>query len=156
MGAFVNTNDYLTGRLPVPFPAGGELVSYRATLALGTADLDQNDIGPVAILPAGCVPVDVYVDGTDMDTSTAALIFDVGVLESGGSDLSTASGNGGGKWGSTTAANTAFSQRMAHSLNAINGVTKSNSDRMIALKVATAPTTAASGTVGVTLVYRAA
>ena len=156
MGAFANTNDWITGAKPMRTPSGAEVVSQRFTLALGTGDLDANDYGQVGWLPPGCVPVDVYVDGTDMDSSTAALVFDVGILADGGTDLSTAAGDGGGKWGSTTAAATAFSQRMVHYLNAINAVTPSASPRKLALKVATGPTAAVAGTVGVTLVYRAA
>lgn len=155
MGVNANTNDYLTGRYPAPFPAGGEVVSYRATLAFGTGDLDANDVAAMMILPAGCVPIDFYVDGTDIDSSTAAVIFDLGFLNTAGDDISTAAGDGGGKLGSTTAVNTAFSQRLTHYLNAINAVVKSNSDRKIALKVATAPTTAVAGTIGVTMLYRA-
>jgi hypothetical protein len=155
MGVNANTNDYLTGRNPAPFPAGGEVVAVRATLEFGTGDLDQNDVAAMMILPAGCVPVDFLVDGTDIDSSTAAVIFDLGILNTGGTDISTEAADGGGKLGSTTAVATAFSQRLTHYLNAINGVAKSDSDRKIALKVATAPTTAVAGTVGVTMLYRA-
>lgn len=154
--AFTNSNDYITGRKPVPFPAGGELLSCRFDLALPTGDLALNTIGQIGILPAGCVPVDVYVDGTDMDSSTAALVFDVGVLDAAGTALSTDAADGGGKWGSTTAANTAFYQRLTPSLNAIPTVAKASTDRKIGLKVATAPTTAVAGTVAVTVFYRAA
>lgn len=153
---FANSNDYLTGRKPVPTPAGGELLSCRFTLALGTADLDLNDAGAIGILPAGCVPVDVHVDGTDMDSSTAALVLQVGIANTALSDISTAAADGGAHWGVTTAANTAFHQRLTFNGQALVGVTPTSADRKVALKVATAPTTAVAGTVGVTLFYRAA
>ncbi len=154
--AFANSNDYITGRLPVPFPAGGEVLAVRFTVALGTGDLALNDIGQVGVLPAGCVPVDVHVDSTDIDSSTAAVVFQVGLLNAGETDLSTAAADGGAHWGSTTAANTAFHQRLNLNGIALVSVAKAETDRKLGLKVATAPTTAVAGTVGVTLFYKAA
>jgi hypothetical protein len=55
--AFTNSNDYLTGRKPVVYPAGAEVVAVRFPIDLVAADLDANDVGSVAILPAGCVPL---------------------------------------------------------------------------------------------------
>lgn len=156
MGAFANSNSWITGNIPPRIPAGSEVVSQRFTLALGTGDLDASDYGQVGWLPAGCLPVDVHVDGSDMDSSTAALIFSIGILADGGTDLSTAAADGGGKWGDTTASNAAFYQRMTPYLNNMMAVTATSTNRKLALKVATAPTTAVAGTVGVTLFYRAA
>ena len=131
-------------------------MAQRFTLDLATGDLALNTAGQVGILPAGCVPVDVHVDGTDMDSSTAALVFQVGILNSGATDLSTATADGGANWGSTTAANTAFHQRLTFNLRAMLSVTPAAVDRPLGLKVATAPTTAVAGTVGVTLFFKAA
>lgn len=154
--AFANTNDYITGRKPVPTPAGGELLAVRFTLDLGTADLALNDVGQIGVLPAGCVPVDVHVDATDIDSGAAAAVFQVGLLNAGETDLSTAAADGGAHWGATTAANTAFHQRLTFNGQALVNVAKAETDRKLGLKVATAPTTAVAGTVGVTLFYRAA
>lgn len=154
--AFANSNDYITGRKPVPFPAGGELLAVRFTVDLPTGDLQLNDIGQVGILPACCVPVDVHVDSTDIDSSTAAVVFQVGLLNAGETDFSTAAADGGAHWGATTAANTAFHQRLNLNGIALVSVAKAETDRKLGLKVATAPTTAVAGTVGVTLFYKAA
>lgn len=154
--AFANSNDYITGRKPVPFPAGIEVLAVRFTLDLLTADLQLNDIGQIGVLPAGCVPVDVHVDGSDIDSSTAAVIFQVGLLNAGETDLSTAAADGGAHWGATTAVNTAFHQRLTFNGQALVSVAKAETDRKLGLKVATAPTTAVAGTVGVTLFYKAA
>lgn len=154
--AFVNKNDYITGRKPVPTPAGAELLAVRFTLALGAADLALNTIGQVGVLPAGCIPVDVVVDGTDMDTGVAAMVLQVGIWDGSGANLSTAAADGGAHWGVTTAVNTAFSQRLTMNGNALATVTQATTDRRLGVKVATAPTTAAAGTLGVTLYYRAA
>jgi len=154
--SFTNSNDYITGRKPIPTPSGGEILAVRFTVDLPTGDLQANDIGQIGILPAGCLPVDVHVDGTDMDSSTAALIFQVGLLNAAEDDLSTASADGGAYWCATTAANAAFHQRPTINGLALVSVTKSVTDRKLGLKVGTAPTTAVAGTVGVTLFYKAA
>lgn len=151
---FTKSNDYLTGRKPMPYPAGGEVLSVRATIALATGDLALNTTGAVMWLPAGCVPVDVHVDGTDMDTSTAAMVLQVGICNAGVTDLSTDAADGGANWGATTAVNAAFHQRLTPNGIAMVSVQATNSDRKVGVKVATAPTTAAAGTLGVTLFYR--
>lgn len=152
--SFTKSNDYLTGRKPMPYPAGGEVLSVRATIAMATGDLALNTTGAVMWLPAGCVPVDVHVDGTDMDTSTAAMVLQVGICNAGVTDLSTGAADGGAHWGVTTAVNTAFHQRLTPNGIAMVSVQATNSDRKVGVKVATAPTTAAAGTLGVTLFYR--
>lgn len=152
--SFTKSNDYLTGRKPMPYPAGGDVLSVRATIAMATGDLALNTTGAVMWLPAGCVPVDVHVDGTDMDTSTAAMVLQVGICNAGVTDLSTDAADGGAHWGVTTAVNTAFHQRLTPNGIAMVSVQATNSDRKVGVKVATAPTTAAAGTLGVTLFYR--
>ena len=152
--SFTKSNDYLTGRKPMPYPAGGDVLSVRATIAMATGDLALNTTGAVMWLPAGCVPVDVHVDGTDMDTSTAAMVLQVGICNAGVTDLSTDAADGGANWGSTTAVNAAFHQRLTPNGIAMVSVQATNSDRKVGVKVATAPTTAAAGTLGVTLFYR--
>lgn len=153
---FANSNDYLTGRKPVPTPAGGELLSCRFTLDLLTTDLVLNDTGAVGVLPAGCVPVDVMVDATDMDSGAAAMVLQVGICNAGLTDLSTAAADGGAHWGVTTAANAAFVQRITPNGLALVSVAPAQTDRKLGVKVATAPTTAVAGTLGVTLIYRSA
>lgn len=155
MGIFANSNDYLDGRKPVPTAESAhQIMAVDFTIELGTGDLDANDIGAVAVLPAGHVPVDVHVFADDLDSSTAALVLDVGVLDDAGTDISTDAADGGGKWGSTTAVNTAFYQRITPYLANMAAVTAEDTDRNIAVKVATAPTTAVAGTLGVRLFYR--
>jgi hypothetical protein len=153
---FANKNDYITGRKPAPTPAGGEILAVRFAIDLLTTDLVLNDIGEVGLLPAGCVPVDVLVDADDLDSGAAAMVLQVGILNAGETDLSTAAADGGAHWGSTTAANTAFTQRMAFNGKALVNVVPAQVDRKIGLKVATAPTAAVAGQVGVTVLYRAA
>lgn len=167
MTQFTGSNDYTTGRANPIAPAGAENVSYRTTLAMATADLAQNVIGQISILPARCVPVSVLVDGTDMDSSTAAVIFQVGIgnlalqdaagatsADAKNTVMSTKTADGGAAWGSTTAAATAFQQQILS--QPMMTVTPVDYDRAIIVKVTTAPTTAVAGTLGLTLVYRSA
>lgn len=151
------TNAYLTGQKPVPTPADASVVAVRFALDLGTTDLQANDIGPIGILPAGYEPLDVYVDYTDIDSSTAAVVFQVGILNAAAdTSFSTDASDGGGHWGATTAANTAQYQRITPNGNAIPNVRAESADRLIGLRVATAPTTAVAGTVGITVLYHSA
>lgn len=155
--SFTKTNDYITGRKPVPTPSELDVVAVRFPIELATADLALNTIGQVGVLPAGYVPVDVFVDGTDMDSSTAAAVFQVGIWDGSDTSLSTAAADGGGAWGDTgSAVATAFSKPLTRTLNNINLVTPTTTDRKIGVKVTTAPTTAVAGTLGVTVLYRAA
>lgn len=152
--AFSGTNDYITGRRPAKTPSGPEVCAMRFTLAMATGDLALNTIGQIGVLPAGCVPVDVLVDGTDMDTSTAAMVLQLGIWDGAGANLSTDAADGGKHWGVTTAVNTDFQQRLTPNGNAMAAVQPSSADRRLGVKVATAPTTPAAGTLGVTLLYR--
>lgn len=154
--AFTNSNDYISGRLPVPTPAGPEVLSTRFTLSMATADGALNTIGQIGILPAGCIPIDVRVDMTDPDASTAAMVLQVGIWDGSGSSLSTDSADGGAHWGTTTAVTAASSQSLTRNGVAMESVTKSSSDRKLGVKVTTAPTTAQAFTLGVTLLYKAA
>ena len=154
--AFTNSNDYISGRLPVPTPAGSEVLSTRFTLSMATADAALNTIGQIGILPAGCIPIDVRVDMTDPDASAAAMVLQVGIWDGSGSSLSTDSADGGAHWGTTTAVTAASSQSLTRNGVAMESVTKSSSDRKLGVKVTTPPTTAQAFTLGVTLLYKAA
>jgi hypothetical protein len=97
------------------------------------------------------------VDATDLDSgATAAMVLQVGICNAAETDLSVDAADGGANWGSTTAANTAFHQRLTINGQVLANVQKTEADRKVGIKVATAPTTAVAGTVGVTLFYRAA
>lgn len=152
--AFSGTNDYITGRRPAKIPSGPEICAMRFALAMAAGDLAVNTIGQIGVLPAGCVPVDVLVDGTDMDSGAAAMVLQAGIWDGASANLSTDAADGGKHWGVTAAVNTDFQQRLTPNGNAMASVQPSNVDRKIGVKVATAPTTPVAGTLGVTLLYR--
>ena len=155
--SFTKTNDFITGRKPVPTPAGIELVVQRFTLDLATGDLALNTIGQVGVLPAGCIPMECRVDASDIDSGAGAAVFQVGIWDGSGANLSVAAADGGGAWGDTgTAVATAFDKHLVRTLNNMASVLPSQVDRKVGVKVTTAPSTAVAGTIGVTLSYRAA
>lgn len=161
MGTFTNAadaNGYMTGTSPVPTPDGVDIVSCRFTISLATTDLNTGDIGAFAILPAGCVPCGLpIIDMDDVDSSTAALVLNVGIMNAASDTaLSTDANDGGGAWGATTAVNTAATQTITPTGNNLMKVTSVNADRLVGVLVATGATTPVAGTLGLTLFYKAA
>jgi dihydroxyacetone kinase len=147
--SFTNTNDRLTGRKPALFPAGGEVVAQRDTIAMVAADLDINDAGAVTILPAGCELVGIIYDSDDLDTNASATITaSVGVMNDTDTDLATvlASGVNASRDGTAVQLVTPAMLRLA----------AASVDRLIGIKFTAAAATKAAGTVGLTLLYRAA
>lgn len=148
--AFTNKNDYLTGRKPVVFPAGSEVVAVRFPIDLATGDLDANDVGAVAILPAGCVPVALIYDSEDLDTNaTPTIVASVGPINAGETDLSSSWATGithsqGGTSGQVDLSTAAMKLAAAAT------------DTKIGIKFTAASATKAAGQVGLTLLYRAA
>lgn len=146
---FTNSNDYLDGRKPAVYPAGGEVVAVRYPISLVAADLDANDTGSVAILPAGCVPVGLVYDSDDLDTNASPTIAaSVGPVNAGATDLSSTWASGITASQSGTAANVALS-------TAAMRLAPAATDTIIGIKFTAAAATKAAGEVGLTLLYRA-
>lgn len=151
-----NSNDYITGRKPALYPSGSEVVAVRFAVDLTTADLVLNRIGEVGVLPAGCVPVAMIVDCDDVDTNgTPTIAMSVGVLNAAGTALSTATDDGGAAWATSVVTGQAGGMAFPTS-KALQRVNQSASDRKVGVLVTAAAATAAAGTLGVTLLYRAA
>ena len=151
---FVNSNDLIAGRINPVTPAGPENITMRSTVALPVGDLAINIIGQIGILPAGCLPVQLMVDASDMDSGVAAMVLQVGILDATGAAFSTAAADGGAAWGLTAASTDAFQQQILSRPMAV--VTRTDVDRKIGVRVAAAPTAAVAGVLGLTLIYRAA
>lgn len=149
MGAFTNKNDILDGRVASIQPSGAEVVAQRGTVALVAADLDANDAGAVVILPAGCVPVAFIYDSDDLDTNGAPTITaSIGVMNAAGDDLSTAlvAGITASRDGTAVHVTSKETVRLA----------PASTDRRIGVKFTAASATKAAGTLGLTMLYRAA
>lgn len=163
--AATTTNDHLTGRTPVPFPAGLETISQRFKLPLATADLALNTVGNIGILPAGCIPMQVIIDSDDLDSNgTPTIAWSIGISNgavtnnqqsASGTDISTAAADGGAAWGTGITVSQAGGQVQVFS-KALSRVTPVNYDRYIMLKATTAAATAVAGEIGAMIQYRAA
>jgi hypothetical protein len=148
--AFTNSNDYLTGRKPVVFPAGAEVVAVRFPIDLVAADLDANDAGSVAILPAGCVPVGLVYDSDDLDTNaTPTIAASVGFMNAADTDLD------GDAWATGINASRDGTSAQVTLSTAVMRMAASQSDRKVGIKFTAAAATKAAGQVGLTLLYRA-
>lgn len=152
--AFTNSNDFLTGRKPTVTCDCAEVVAVRYALTMATGDLAADTVGVIGLLPGGAVPVSVLVDSDDLDAhATPALVWSIGLANSGETDISTAAADGGAAWGTGLTVSQAGGQVDVLS-KAISRVTATTADRKIMLKVTTAAATAAAGVLGVTLLYR--
>ncbi|TXH19061.1 MAG: hypothetical protein E6R03_01110 [Hyphomicrobiaceae bacterium] len=144
--AFTNSNDYLTGRKPVPTAAGIEVVATRFDIALVAADLDLNDVGAVAILPAGHRLVEMVYDSDDLDTNgTPTIVASVGPVNAGETDLSAT-------WASAISASQSGTSAQPVLTPAALRYSAAT-DTKIGIKFTAASATKAAGTVGLTLLY---
>jgi len=154
------SNDFLTGRKPVPNAAGIELISQRFSISLATADLANGVIGAIGILPGGHVPVAFELDASQLDSNaTPTLAYSVGILNAAGTALSTASADGGAAWatGQTTGRTAGGSASGIVPSRALKTAVQSAlADRQIGILLTAAAATAVAGDLNLTLYYRAA
>ncbi|HEX4843196.1 MAG TPA: hypothetical protein VFV57_05955 [Limnobacter sp.] len=146
--AFVNSNDFLTGRRPARFPSGAEIVCQRASVDLTTGDLVSNNFGAVGLLPAGCVMTGLKVDADDLDSGTGTLTLDVGILNAAGTgfDVTFATGL-------TVGASAGVVEVL--SANMLRMSANSTTDRKIGVRINAAPNVAQAGTLFLHSEYRA-
>lgn len=147
--AFTNSNDFLTGRNPVPSAAGMEVLATRFEIDLVAADLDANDVGSIGVLPAGHVPVGLVYDSDKLDANgTPTIVASVGFINSGETDLD------GTAWAiGITASQSGTSVQVTPTPAALRmGATQT--DRKFGVKFTAGSSTKAAGKVGLTLIYR--
>jgi len=125
--------------------AAGEVYAVRGEIALAAA-LALNDVIEMVKLPADCVPVDFAIDTDDLDTSaTPALAMAVGFTAGTNAEFRAAAAVG--QAAGLVRMDSVLAPRIAPTA----------ADRVVGLKVTTAPATGATtGTIGFTLQYRAA
>ena len=149
--------NYATGVEVAPTPCGaGEVTSYRAQIALATGDETLNQIIEMGPLPAGCVLVDAILDSDDLDTGSAAITLDVGIMNGDAGAPLDADGNartcGIEIFSASTVAQAGGVARPT--LATAFRIARSEVDRGICVKLHAAPATAQAGTIGLTLIYR--
>lgn len=144
---------YASGQTVAPTPeCSGEVVSYRATIDLATGDLTLNNIIEMGPLPAGCVLVDAILDSDDLDTGSAAITLDVGIMSGDFGVVDAGRTCGAEIFAASTAAQAGGVARPT--LATAFRIARSDTDRGIGIKVKVIPATAAAGTVGLTVIYR--
>jgi hypothetical protein len=145
-------SDTAKGLTPQANPCNaGEMVAHRAVFAITAAQLTLNQIIEMAALPADNTLIDVILDTTDLDTGTAAITLDVGIM-SGTYGVSDGTRTCGAEIFS--AVTTAQAGGVARpTLASAFGIARSHEDRGIGIKIKAAPDTAAAGTIGLTLIY---
>ncbi len=144
---FVNSNDFITGRKPVPTSAGLELLAVRFPIDLVAADLDANDVGSVAILPAGHQLAGIIYDSDDLDTNgTPTIAASIGPINAGETDLSAVWASG------ITASQSGTSAQPVLTPAALRY--SAATDTKIGIKFTAAAATKAAGQVALTLLYR--
>jgi len=159
--ATTKKTNHCNGKIPMPAPAGKEVITVYESMSLATAtDMDLADVWQFFTLPAGCVPVGYTVGATDMDTGTPAFTAHFGLLNAAETAVSTAAADGGAAWINSlalsgTAAITSHDASKA-AYDILKSVTASSVDRIVGFVVAVIPATAAAGTLTVELSYKAA
>lgn len=154
MAQLITTSgDYRSGRAIAPAAQGGEVLAITESFSFATTK-SVNDIAVLLPLLPDHVPVDVILAPSDGDTGTS-LALSVGILDSAGTDLSTATADGGAVWiDGGTGAQTGVIDRP--SATAITKVEPDSADvRWVAVKIKTnGSATACTGKL--TMTYRAA
>ena len=150
--------EFATGQTVAPTPAyAGEEVSYRATYAFATGDLTLDQIVEFGPLPAGCTLVDAILDTDSLDSDGSPTVtIDVGVMDGDFGALLDNSGDAR-TCGATifSAVTTAQAGGVARpTLATAFRIAPVDTDTGIGVKIHAAPTTAAAGTLGLTLIYR--
>ena len=144
---FTNSNDFITGRKPVPTSAGLELLAVRFPIDLVAADLDANDVGSVAVLPAGHQLAGIIYDSDDLDTNASATIAaSIGPINAGETDLSAVWASGVQNSRDGTSSQVVLTPAALRYSAA--------TDTKIGIKFTAAAATKAAGQVGLPLLYR--
>lgn len=158
--ATTKKSNHVKGLIPTPSPYGKEVISVYESISLATTDIDLADVVQFFVLPAGCVPVNYVIGATDMDTGTAILAADFGLLNTGETAVSAAAADGGAKWltalamSGTAAITLSTATKAAYDI--LKAVLPSSVDRIVAFVISTAATTAAAGTLTLEFSYKAA
>lgn len=131
--------------------AGPEVVATRGAFTLAADKPAQNDTIRMVVLPAGHVPVDLWVDTDDLDAGGApAITISVGVLDAAktgfAANTTMISASTAGQAGGIARADKKELARIA--VDNVN-------DREIGILFPAAPQTASGGVIGLTLLYRA-
>lgn len=149
-----NTANSEFSKVLAPTPGDVCVSADKRNVVAPTAAPTANDTQELAVLPAGCVPVDYLISVPDLDTGST-VTFSLGFLNSTKTDLSTAAAEGGAVLASakTTAQAGGILVPEAAALLAVTPV---DYDRYLAVKYTGTFAGWQSGTWRVVLKYRPA
>lgn len=130
----------------VPPLKGAQLCSLTQVITVVAGDLTLNNTMDVGWLPKGAIVVDAVMHVTDMDTGAGALVFDLGPTTNPDAyiDGLVASAAATGRAGNVAGAAATMASEAGVALTA---------DTKVIVTVATAPSTAAGGTILVSVQY---
>lgn len=144
MTAITKASDFAKGIMPTPVgDCAGDLIITRPFIDVTAAQLTLNAMFDVGILPAGHVVTDMVLVPDDLDTGTATVALDVGILSGTPGDTTSDRTIGSEYFAADTGARTGAISRMS----APGGfkVAPTDTDRSIGVKVQAAPNVAAAG-----------
>lgn len=143
---------YSKGLIVPPYPAfAGGVVAHRFAHTF-TATPALNDILELALIPAGARVVDMILDSDDLDSGTA-LLFDVGIM-SGAWQLNDNARTVGAEFFSGSNVGQAGTIARPTLKSAFRTV-RTQADRSIGVKIATAATGFINGEIGLTVLIEA-
>lgn len=150
-------SDYVRGPARVASPdTAGVVVAVRFKYTVTTALNVDGQIIELGVLPANCSIRHAILDSDDLDTGTAAITLDVGIMNGEvGEDLTnigTARTMGAELFSASTVARAAVGAVAMASKDALR-LASSAKDRSIGLKILAASAVAAEGEVGLTLFF---
>lgn len=152
--------DTASGKKPAPIPVAQELVSVKESIELATGDINAAQVVQMLILPADCVPVGYVLMADDLDSGTAAITLDLGILNDAGDAISTAADDGGDEWldGSTLAQAGGLALHTASktAYEVLGAVQPVDHDRIVAVVISVDANVAQAGTISLELSYKAA
>ena len=142
------------GKLQMPSPNGSEVVNVMTKLTMTNDEVDAlvaDDIIYMGYLPEDCALVDAIAADTDLDTGNG-LDLDFGIINDDEDDWET----DGELQNSILVAGTTHAARLTQTVETLTTVTDGKTRKKLGFKVATAATTAAAGTLYLSLTYRSA
>lgn len=144
-------SNHAKGIATAPYPGfAGQAVTHRFTVAI-PADAALNDIFEVAPVPPGCRPVDIVLDVDDLDTGTAAITLDVGMMSGDFGDNDDSRTCGAEFFDGIDTAQAGGVARPT--LASAYRVPVAAKARSIGVKIATAADAGQAGTIGLTVTY---
>ena len=147
---FTNKSPQLAGYDNAITPGGPELVVSRCGQQLVAADHVAGTVGVIGVLPAGTLPVHLYVRAPA--ALGAGFTASIGIANAAGTDFSTAAEDGGAAWvvDNNTGAAGGYVQLTPA---AFAKVAPKDYDRRVLLKITGVGTGTPAGLLAVDLVY---